>query len=65
MARNTYEVRAIDPAGMRDWSDGTFLCLRYSREAAEQAVLEFQPRWPEKRLIIVEITLKESKLCLK
>ena len=48
-----YEVRT---------EDGTFLCLRYSRGAAERAVEEFQPLWPDKKLIIVEITTKERKL---
>ena len=41
--------------------DGTFLCLRYSRETAEQAVKAFQPRWPGRKLIIVQVSPKETK----
>ena len=42
-----YEVRT---------EDGTFLCLRYSHEAAELAAKAFQPRWPDKKLVIVKVS---------
>lgn len=56
-----WEVRAIDGPALKDWNDGIFLCRRYSFTAAEQAVTEFAPRWPEKKLIIIEVVQKENE----